>query len=430
MMIHRTDQILRYLWPPTVLLVFGFFILTLWPEASQKDLDPGAAGSVIDDPKITRTVNTYIGDPEKYKHPSKREPVDRKGIRFKFSMSPVMEELYRNSRGHSIFENPAKADWRDAALSINDHPEYNILMRVRGAMSAKTDRKSFVINLFSSQQLTRKIKVRKLFLLNLYADPYGFKNRLCFTLLGQLGLFPSYHQFAVVSINGHPQGLYLAVERPEDAIRRSVPDVVAILRQGYYAFETKYIEPGTDPRAIHKRLRRIHAIRDNETQAVAYGRILNLDLYLKWLAFNSLFQNGDSFGEIFWYEVRKKKSDPGRLHLMAWDYDDIQQPQPEESLDDPLMWGARNEIDFQITRNPILYARYQKIMMELLSEVLKVTVLTENIDAIVKVLDDIDTDMPLEYKIKLKSDRTFVIEEFKNRLVRRRTELLEILQAD
>jgi len=429
MIINRFELSFRYLLPPIILFLFGFIILTLWPEAYQKDLDPSAAGSVIDDPKITRTVNTYIGDPEKYKHPSKLAPVDRIGIIFKFKMPPVMEALYRVSRGHSVYENPAKADWRDAFLSINNHPEYPILMRVRGAMSAKIDRKSYIVNLLSSQQLNDRIKIRKLFLLNLYADNYGFKNELCFTLLNQLGLFPSYHQFAVVSINGHPQGLYLAVERPEDSIQRTVPDVVAILRQGYYAFETKYIKPGIDPKAIHKRLRKIHSIRENETQAGEYDRIMNLDLYLTWLAFNSLFQNGDSFGEFFWYEVRKKGTALGRLHLMAWDYDDIQQPQPEASVVDPLMWGAQNEIDIQISRNPILYTRYQKIMYHILSVSLTDISLIKNIDTIVKVVDHVDSGMPLEYQNKVIHERNIVILEFKDRLLKRRSKLLKILEA-
>ena len=77
------------------------------------------------------------------------------------------------------------------------------------------------MNLLTSQQFTNEVKLRKFFLLNLFADPFGFEVKFCCTALQSINLFPCYNEYAVLYINHEPQGLYLLVERPIDATQRN-----------------------------------------------------------------------------------------------------------------------------------------------------------------------------------------------------------------
>lgn len=55
------------------------------------------------------------------------------------------------------------------------------------------------------------------------------------------------------------------------------------------------------------------------------NRKLNLEQYLLWLAFNSLFENGDSRNELYLFEERAADVEWGRLGMVAWDFDDVQE---------------------------------------------------------------------------------------------------------
>ena len=419
-------------WIPAMVVLFmtALVLSAHLPGKSDEKLDPDVAAAVIDDPKIVRTAKIHQHEMTKIKHDAKLTSIDRQGVVFRFSMPDAMAELFHKSRGRTVFSNPAKARWREALLRINDLPEFKVLMRVRGAMSTKIRKKSYHVNLMTSQALTPRIAARKVFLLNMYTDIYGFKMAFSYDVLNRLGLFPAYHQFAVVYINGEPQGLYLLLERPEDAIKRSVKNVVAVQRQRFYYLETKYAAPDTDPLAVHKQLRNIHDIKDEKKQVVEYEKHIDLDLYMKWLAFNSLVQNGDTFDEIFWYEVRKEKETVGRLRLMAWDYDEIPCEQPEESEKNPFMWGARNAIDRQIATNRILLNRYRRIMYNQLTQFLTTSYLTKKIDSIQRILDGIETGLPPEEERTLRMGREKAVQAFIGEMLKRREALLGELGAD
>ena len=78
-------------------------------------------------------------------------------------------------------------------------------------------------------------------------DPYFFKMRFSYKLLHAVDLFPSYHQFVALKVNGKSQGLYLLVERPQDSIVRTKKEVMDVYRRrnpedGHQVFETKYQE--------------------------------------------------------------------------------------------------------------------------------------------------------------------------------------------
>ncbi len=415
---------------PTVLLGIGLLLEKHRLFLPEGYVTPSVSAVALDDPKIRRTMTGSSGTPASFRHLARLNAVDRPGMVFRFEIPDRVWHEYKVSRGAHM---PAKLKWEDACLAIGEGPTFRVLVRVHGQGTTLFDRKSFVVNLLSSQQFTDDFRERKLFLLNLAYDPYGFEMRFCFVLAKEMRMFPSYNQFATVYVNGDPQGLYLAVERPEDAIRRTTKGVVSVLRKSTQErWEEKYAAPGVGARDILAKLVSSQRIADHEVQAHRYEELIDLKTYLKWLAFNSLMQNGDNIDELFAFEVRKSKEQMGRLGIVAWDYDDLQEEpaHPRQVHDDPLMWAAEAAIDEQIIRNPVLYSRFTNVLRELLNEHLTEAHLRRTLADVKRVLDSIDTGLSLPEQKQVSSERNLAMQQFEVRLLRRRAELLQLVDAN
>ena len=126
------------------------------------------------------------------------------------------------------------------------------------------------------------------YLLGLAMDQNYIHNYLAFTLMEVLDLFKLTFSYCKVVINDETRGIYLITERQRD-----------------YAHCRKYSG---------------HALYDS------INSHMDLDQYMKWLAFNFLTRNSDYTDEIYMY------IDPAdnRLRIIPWDYDDVFSEQPHE----------------------------------------------------------------------------------------------------
>jgi hypothetical protein len=416
-------RFLLHMIPPALLLIAG---LALHPYLPAGDaLVPTTSASALDDPKLSRTGRLLEGLAQRHQQPSRREAVGRPGMRFSFVMPDSVKQQYWTVRGE---DDPGELKWVDVELAIEGGPHFRILSRVRGSSSANVARKSLSLRLLSSQHFVDDISLRRFFLINLYADPTGFKNRWCFEMLKELGLYMGYHELATVEFNAESQGLYMLLERPEDAIRRTHPDTVSVFRRRTHHFQPKYREPGTDAWEAVRALEECHTTDDFKEQERCYQRTLDLEQYFQWRAFNSLVQNGDSIDELFYYERRADPHSPGRLRIMAWDFDDIQHEpaHPHRVYPDPLMWAAEGELDREIISNPILYARYAAALRGLLNERLTEERLTAELDSVQWTLESMAADLDLHLASRIRQQGVDEIETFRRRLLRRRTELLHL----
>ena len=192
-------------------------------------------------------------------------------------------------------------------------------------------------------------------------------------------------------------------------------------------FQLKYREPGTDAWEAIRSLEACHAADDFQVQARCYERNLDLEQYLHWRAFNSLVQNGDSIDELFYYERREHPQVPGRLQLMGWDFDDVQQEpaHPNDVHRDPLMWAAEGELDRQIISNPVLYARYKTVLAGVLGERLSEERLDSELISVEQKIQGMTTNLPPDVAIRVAQQAAAEIDSFRRRLLRRRTELLQ-----
>ena len=98
---------------------------------------------------------------------------------------------------------------------------------------------------------------------------------------------------------------------------------------------------------------------------------MDVENYMKWLAFNYFVRNGDYSDEVFFYV------DPeiGKYRIIPWDYDDIFAVSPHEGKDkasknlgDKLIFSAEDVLDVKIATDPFLYNKYLNVLKELLED--------------------------------------------------------------
>ena len=386
------------------------------------------------DKKIARTLKAYSIKTEDPVKSSRKKIVDRPGMVLKFRMP--YEIMYRFQMARKYKKPPILNQTVATKVSIEGGPYINAFVKVRGNSSIDTDKKSFNVNLFYPQRFTKDIKLSKFFLINLLVDEFGVKNKFSYDILETLDLFFSYTQYVIVYINDEIQGLYLLVERPKDAIKRiyGEENLKSLFRahKQYNEFFLKYSKTDYNAWDAINKLLFVHTIVDKKEQMQKYDEILNMNMYFKWVAFNSLVQNSDSKEEFFLYEVENKDIKKGQFQIMHWDYDDLHKKikHPERIHKDDLMWATERQVDKQIINNPFLYSRYKVILSDLITNVCSEQFLEDKILEIKNTLDGIDFNMSLEEEQKLKQERDLFIKDFKQKILQRRNFLLECLKEN
>ena len=413
----RAREGARWLGTATALLVAG-----LWLDMAIErppDLSPTAASAAVDDPKLARTAQESLALAKEHHDPARLVAVDRPGMSFHFEMDRAAQRGYRDSRGSTPEENPWVDRWVDTRLSIEDGPPLHALIRVRGNMSTQAERKSLNTLLSASQTFREGVLLRRLFLINLFRDPNGHENHFAYRLLGRLGLFPSYHQRATVGFNGDLQGLYLAVERPEDGIRRRHPETLAVLRLRNRRFEVEYEAANFDHEQALRAIHNAQRARDDADQLKRYEDILELDQFMRWLGVNSLLENVDTRDELFLYALPTAETG-FRLHPVGWDYEDLQPNERRSKYVHPLTSGEENLIGERLLQNPLLLSRYRAVLRRLLEDELTPELLMAE-------LEDVSRDVTSILGASKMRDK--VVHEFGARLLARRRALLDELDG-
>jgi len=156
---------------------------------------------------------------------------------------------------------------------------------------------------------------------------------------------------------------------------------------------------------------------------------MDLDRYFTWLAFNSLVENADSRNEFFLCEERADGALWGRLNLVAWDYDDVQQSptRPAEILEDPLLYACKMHLDFVIAKDEWLYERYKDELRRLLREVMRERKLAVTLEDVLKTINRIGSGFPTDVQRTARLQREGAMATFQARLLARRQALLQLL---
>jgi len=418
---------------PAAMLALALFFAPLDTGDEIPDESPVDLAYLKSDKKLNRTVKNWIGDLSAYKT---EEYMDIPGLPVEMFIKEDEWEALQNKSNRRSF----KKNRYDFAIRLNNKSSYLGTYKLRGAGSLKRaykagtpDRLCYNIKLFKSIRFEPDVKLKKFYLMNMIFDPYYFKMRFSYKLLQSVGLFPSYHQFISLKINGKPQGINLLVERPQDSIVRTRSGVMGVYRRrnpenGHQVFETKYQKPQQNEKWHMDRLYEVmKTLRGNELISET-NKIMDLDAYLTWLAFNSLMMCSDTSDEIYYSIVKSNEFPEGRIEFSAWDYDDIMDPnQPDYVIKDPLLFGCEDEIDKRVKSEPALYDLYKNILKNLLTMKMTEAYLIKVLKNVEQEGDQLSTGLPIEDERRLKIKRKEKIKTFESKLLARHSDLLKKL---
>lgn len=418
-------------------MLMGLAILFA-PLSTDEDLSDESLTDLVyvhSDRKLDRTVTKWIGN------------VSTNGSRKYLDMPGLPVDIYIKKDEWKALQNKInrrsfKKSRFDFIIRFNKAKTYRGTYKLRGAGSLKQaykvkkpGRLCYNIKLFKSVRFTPDLKLKKFYLMNMIFDPTYFKMGFSYTLLHTIGLFPSYHQFVVLTANEQPQGVYLIVERPQDAIVRTHENVIGVYRRrnpedGKQIYETKYQKPQDLEKWHLDRLHEIIHTLHGEELVRELRQIMDLDSYFAWLAFNSLVMCNDTSDEIYYSIIRTKDFPKGRIEFSAWDYDDLMNPNLQTyAIQNPLLFGCENELDGCIQNEPVLYRQFKSVFYDLLTKKMTKTYLTNVLNDIEKEGNALYTGLPMDEEKALKGKRKEDIKTFKGKLLARHSELLQILEG-
>jgi spore coat protein H len=252
-------------------------------------------------------------------------------------------------------------------------------LKLRGKTTLNYERKSFSVSLDQNIQLwpeSDSFTTKNFYLISLAMDKNYFHNRLAFELLHKLDLFHLLNRYTEVTINDVSQGVYLLCQRPQDwAKKRENAPYVA--RRGIESQIAKEKNPKNISKEDLKRYRKqyssiyrsIGKYKGGELY-LKLNELLNMEAYMKWMAFNHFIKNGDYTDEVYFYI----NASTGQFEIIPWDYDDIFMPQPHEGQESRmakinpacLVFSAEDPLDVAIANDPYLYEKYLGYYKEIL----------------------------------------------------------------
>lgn len=316
---------------------------------------------------------------------------------FSLTMSANAEKKIMDSRGEQFSIEPLPV------LTYGGTQYLLGQMKIRGQSALDFQRKSYSINLDNSISfLIEDNSLRKFEKFKLIAMVFDYtyiENRLSHRLLNEIELWPLYSFFTELKINDHHQGLYLFIEDPS-TFAFKIKNADFILRR-YYRNEIASFELNQSV-ALYKSQEYIEKFRSIYTDELKnykgeqlYSRLssrMNIDNYMRKMAFDFIIENGDYTDEVYFYSTTKNNE--VYFDIIPWDYDDLFSGSRHEvgrdwavgtifgervyssdedvltKLNGRLIFSIEDDLDYAIAFDDYLY---QKYLIELKYVLLKIT---------------------------------------------------------
>ncbi len=263
----------------------------------------------------------------------------------------------------------------DIGTTVNGRAGPRASANLRGKGTLNCDRRSFTVRFEEPIYIRSSPPLDHLLLLSMCLDSTLLKMRSSAELLQEEGLFPAWHSYAEVRYGGESRGVYLLVERPRKALPRVFPEntmVIRRIRDNLQEVKRPDADDIDDLDALLAPYQRLYQLRrEHEGEALlgALRQHMDYDLYLRWMAINSVLQNGDYIDEVFFYDrAGPEGSVRPYFAVMAWDYDDILRrchtPGP---LPEPLFYCAESGLDRPVLDHEAVRSAYEGILREILA---------------------------------------------------------------
>lgn len=261
----------------------------------------------------------------------------------------------------------------DMTLKIRIGPSeaINAVAHFRGQTSLDCVRKSLSVNLKGSDK--RRVAPfaagDEFYLISMCKDDGYFNQVFADVLMRKMGIFPLGFRYVRLFLNGENQGVYLLLGDAADSLVDRMVQPATVLRRRF--------DPEDEPVDVKYP-------NDTAGMAVAAGQYallvetvfttpaeslletlsarMDFDGYLRWLAFNALFYNGDFVDEAYFYASREAQG-AWYFRFMGWDADDLFSSchhGGKWALPDPngLLYCAEADLDVALIRSNAVYARY------------------------------------------------------------------------
>jgi spore coat protein H len=250
----------------------------------------------------------------------------------------------------------------------------------RGHTTLNFRRKGYSFNLESKASFRhgeRTESFKKFFAISLTMDRNYSNNRLAFEMMETCQLFDLFYTFCELRLNGNSEGIYMVIERPEDwAMKKK--DSPLYIRRGYN-HNIEKIETGRKTgkdearkfSSYYKQIYRSLNKYEGEELYKALSNWLDMDLYMKWVAFNFFVRNSDYTDEVYFYI----DPDINKFRIIPWDYDDLFSTAPHEGnienrklIGEKLIFSAEDMLDKKIATDDYLYRAYLIQFREMLNQ--------------------------------------------------------------
>ena len=262
-------------------------------------------------------------------------------------------------------------------------------LNTRGASALNFQRKGFAVNLTNAipfiQHDVQTKAFEKFKLIAMVFDYTYIENRLSHIMLNKLNLWPLYSFYTELMLNDLHQGLYLFIEDPDEYLFENKSANV-VIRRDYRGNISELMVSGLGKynentyRESFKNIYKTLSLYKGEQLYQKLSEQMNIDNYMRKMAFDMLVENGDNTDEIFFYGIETKSGI--YFDILPWDYDDIFAGKPHEvgrswaignifgervytshdevlnELQGRLIFTIEDDIEYAIAFDDYLYARY------------------------------------------------------------------------
>lgn len=275
-----------------------------------------------------------------------------------FFAAATKDQYYRDS----VF--PARL----VVYGENDSFTYkDVRVNLHGESSLLAPYKSFEVKLPSRvPPFGTGVALRKFLLIAMAEDTGYYRNFLSYVLTSQLdSLFLGEFRYTRFILNGRDQGLYLLVERAQDAIERHYPEAITF-RRGY--------DNDWEPKGQIKdnlalldeaiaELKNFYLWQQALSPEEFYDSLkqhVDMDSYYHWLAFNRLILNGDYTDEVYFY---KKAPTDKQWKVYPWDFENtFGPPHGGNALEGSWVYCVEQWLDYTIATTPAMTADYLDVL--------------------------------------------------------------------
>ena len=210
-------------------------------------------------------------------------------------------------------------------------------LNTRGASALNFQRKGFAVNLTNAipfiQHDVQTKAFEKFKLIAMVFDYTYIENRLSHIMLNKLNLWPLYSFYTELMLNDLHQGLYLFIEDPDEYLFENKSANV-VIRRDYRGNISELMVSGLGKynentyRESFKNIYKTLSLYKGEQLYQKLSEQMNIDNYMRKMAFDMLVENGDNTDEIFFYGIETKSGI--YFDILPWDYDDIFAGKPHE----------------------------------------------------------------------------------------------------